>query len=67
MKNVVLWELTPCGSFKNRLIGGTNRLHHQGDKDRLVFLGSVLRLIVTDKVPSRSRKLRLTTVGDPPR
>jgi hypothetical protein len=32
MKNAVFWDVTPYGSCKNRLFGGTYRLHHQGDK-----------------------------------
>jgi hypothetical protein len=34
MKNVVLWDLTPCDSCKNRRFGGAQRLHHQDDKNR---------------------------------
>jgi hypothetical protein len=30
MKNGVFWDVTPCGSCKNRRFGGTQRLHHQG-------------------------------------
>jgi hypothetical protein len=33
MKNVVVWNVTPCGSYKNRRFGGTWRFHYQGDKD----------------------------------
>jgi hypothetical protein len=33
MKNGVFWEVTPCGSCKNRRFGGTWRLLHQGDKN----------------------------------
>jgi hypothetical protein len=29
MKNVVLWDVTPCGSCKYRYFGGINRLYHQ--------------------------------------
>jgi hypothetical protein len=32
MKNAVFWDVTPCG-YKNRCLGGTQRLHHQGDKN----------------------------------
>jgi recombination DNA repair RAD52 pathway protein len=32
MKNGVFWDVTSCGSCKNRRVGGTQRLHHQGDK-----------------------------------
>jgi hypothetical protein len=34
MKNAVLWNATRWGSRKNRLFGGTYRLHHQSDKNR---------------------------------
>jgi hypothetical protein len=30
MENV-FWDVTPCGSCKNRRFGGTKHLHHQGD------------------------------------
>jgi hypothetical protein len=33
-KNGVFWDVTPCGSCKNRCFGGTWRLFHQGDKNR---------------------------------
>jgi hypothetical protein len=32
MKNGVFWDVTPCGSCKNRRFGGTWRLLHHGDK-----------------------------------
>jgi hypothetical protein len=67
MNNAVFWDVTLCGSCKKRRFGGTYCLHHQGDKNRparnvsgnyqlkhvvhIVFLGSVLRLLVT-KLPS---------------
>jgi hypothetical protein len=31
MKNVVFWDVTPRGSCKNRRLGGTYHLHHQGE------------------------------------
>jgi hypothetical protein len=34
MKNGVFWEVTSCGSCKDRRFGGTYRLHHQGNKNR---------------------------------
>jgi hypothetical protein len=34
MKNDVFWDVTPCGSCKNRHFGGTYLLLHQGDKNR---------------------------------
>jgi hypothetical protein len=52
LKNGVFWDVTPCGSCKNRHFGGTYRLFHQGD---LVFLRSVRRLLVAASVvPSSS-------------
>jgi hypothetical protein len=30
MKTGVFWDVTPCGSCKNRRFGGTYSLHHQG-------------------------------------
>jgi hypothetical protein len=32
-KNGVFWDVTPCGSCKNRRHRYTYRLHHQSDKD----------------------------------
>jgi hypothetical protein len=34
MKDSVFWDVTAYGSYKNRSIEGTYRLHHQGDKNR---------------------------------
>jgi hypothetical protein len=36
MKNGVFRDVTPRGSCKNRRFGGTERLHHQGDKNRSI-------------------------------
>jgi hypothetical protein len=30
MKNGVFWDVTPCGFYKNRHFGGTQRVHYQG-------------------------------------
>jgi hypothetical protein len=49
MKITVIWNVTPCGSYKNQLFGGKYRLHHQGD---YIFLRSVLLLLVITDVPS---------------
>jgi hypothetical protein len=35
MKNFVFWDVTPCGSCKNRRFGEMHRPHNQGDKNRL--------------------------------
>jgi hypothetical protein len=34
LKNPVSWDVTLCGSCKDRRSGETYRLHHQGDKNR---------------------------------
>jgi hypothetical protein len=34
MKNAVIWDMTPSGSCKNRRFGGTDRLHHQGERNQ---------------------------------
>jgi hypothetical protein len=34
LKNAVLWDVVPCGSYKNRRSAGTYRLQHQGGKNR---------------------------------
>jgi hypothetical protein len=34
IKNCVFWDVTSCGSCKNRRFGGTLRLLYQGDKNR---------------------------------
>jgi hypothetical protein len=33
MKNAIFWDVIPCDSCKNRRVGGTCRLHHQGEKN----------------------------------
>jgi hypothetical protein len=33
MKNAVLWDVTPCGSCKNRRFRESWCLHHQCDKN----------------------------------
>jgi hypothetical protein len=30
MMIIIFWEMTPCGSYKNRRFGGSYRLHLQG-------------------------------------
>jgi hypothetical protein len=30
---IIFWEMTPCGSYKNRRFGGSYRLHLQGERD----------------------------------
>jgi hypothetical protein len=37
MKNGVFWDVTPCGSCKNRRFGGTLHLHHQTDIPKITL------------------------------
>jgi hypothetical protein len=34
MMIIIFWEMTPCGSSKNRRFGGSYRLHLQGERVR---------------------------------
>jgi hypothetical protein len=34
MMIIIFWEMTPCGSYKNRRFGGSYRLHFQGARVR---------------------------------
>jgi hypothetical protein len=34
LKTAIFWDVTLCGSSKNRRFGGTYRLNHHGDKKR---------------------------------
>jgi hypothetical protein len=54
MKNAIFWDVTPCGSCKNRRLDGTYNLHNQGDKKRRARndVSSVLRLLGTANFPS---------------
>jgi hypothetical protein len=36
MKNAIFWDITPCGSCKNRRFGGMYRLNRQADKSQRV-------------------------------
>jgi hypothetical protein len=49
MKNALFWDVTPCGSCKNRCFGGRYCLYDQGDKN---LFNSVFRLLViADDLP----------------
>jgi hypothetical protein len=48
MKNTVFWDITPCGSYKNR------RFRRTEERSLEIFLHSVLRLLVTANVVLRS-------------
>jgi hypothetical protein len=52
VKNAIFWDVTPCGSCKNRRFGGTNGLHNHAE--RISELGKTLAV---------TRKLLLVTVN----
>jgi hypothetical protein len=68
-KNGVFWDVTPCGSCKNRRFGGTSRLHHQGDKNRSTRKNSSCNLQPTHAAKkyqvSRVRRLLVTASAVP--
>jgi hypothetical protein len=33
-KNAIFWDVTPCGSCKNRRFRGTYRFHHEAGKNQ---------------------------------
>jgi hypothetical protein len=37
LKNALVWDVTPCGSFKNRNFGGKYRHRHRGGKNQQVM------------------------------
>jgi hypothetical protein len=56
MRNAVFWDVTPCGSCKNRSFAGTYRLHFNGES--ISELGTLaVTMLVTDNVVLRSLML----------
>jgi hypothetical protein len=54
MKTAVAWDVTQCGSYKNRSLAGIYRLHYQFEKNQLVrnnvssdYQGSYCQLLLT--------------------
>jgi hypothetical protein len=62
MKNGVFWNVTPCGSCKNRRFGGTWCLLHQGDKivAAFVFPSSPILVNLMNEAPGSSETSVLT-------
>jgi hypothetical protein len=52
MENADFWDITVCGSCKNRRFGGTHGLHSQGDENRRArnSISRHFRLLVTANV-----------------
>jgi hypothetical protein len=57
IKNVVCWDVAPCGSCKNRRFGGTCHFHFQGRRkvlDRLIVsLARVKFFIIQNSEPKK--------------
>jgi hypothetical protein len=52
MKNGVFWDVTSCGSCKNRCFGGTYSLQHQGEKNLRAISSQRQLLVAINIVPS---------------
>jgi hypothetical protein len=55
VKNAVFWDVTPCGSCKNRRFIGSCRLHHHGDKNpsaNVVPISSILVTLMMEAIRS---------------
>jgi hypothetical protein len=52
MQNSVFWDVTSCGSCKNRRFGRKHLLHHQGDKNRRAIRSVICWLVTANVVPS---------------
>jgi hypothetical protein len=53
LNNFAIWDVTPCGSCKDRGFGGTHRLCHQGERiSGLGMLAVTSKLLVTANVLS---------------
>jgi hypothetical protein len=78
MKNGVFWDVTPCGSCKNRRLERTHSLHHQRDKNSELGIALALtsnrrllrrnnrsgrRLLVTANVPKLYDSRHLDDAG----
>jgi hypothetical protein len=59
MKNAVLWDVTPCGSCKNRCFRGMSRLHHQLTSNQRTLLRNTMW-----EFNSRSSSSQCTSVAN---
>jgi hypothetical protein len=54
---IIFWEMTPCGSYKNRRFGGSYRLHLQGARVRALQSEVESSCIGTDSYESETSVL----------
>jgi hypothetical protein len=47
---IIFWEMTPCGSYKNRRFGGSSRLHLQGARVRAGVISQKMIIIIVTAV-----------------
>jgi hypothetical protein len=62
MKNTFSWDVTPCGSYKNRSYRGTYRLYHEVEKNQLArnnITCNSLILCKTEVFTTVNMKMRL--------
>jgi hypothetical protein len=51
-KNVVFWDIMPCGSCENRRFGGNPRFHHQGQKNQRAKINDRNCYLLLSFIPS---------------
>jgi hypothetical protein len=54
---IIFWEMTPCGSYKNRRFGGSYRLHIQG-----VWVQTSTERVVSSCIDSDSYTLKMEAI-----
>jgi hypothetical protein len=64
MKNAVFWDVTPCGSCKNRRFGGIYRLHHQGDTNSQILVALMMEAIASPETSVLTRVTRRNITED---
>jgi hypothetical protein len=52
---IIFWEMTPCGSYKNRRFGGSHRLHLKGERVRDYFHALRRLKLVACSIPGEQR------------
>jgi hypothetical protein len=61
MKNAIFWDITLCGSCKNRRFRGTSCLHHQGTANVVPSLPVLVTLMMEALSSSETSVLTIST------